>query len=658
MRMEGPWYEVLRDGLRLNFKSLPGGYRESNNQSALNNLPFVREKVSEWAAAGHVLELAQPAWCSSPLTVVQKFDPVTDKLKERLVLDMSRHVNNFIADNVVKLDDLSASEHLLDVDDYMTSFDLKNQFFHIKLHPDYYKYFGFSVPDEHGVVRFYCFTVLIYGCKPAVSIVTNLIKPLKGYLHALGIKLSVFIDDGRISAVTVAETKAKTSLVLTVFQLAGWNMQWSKCVLTPTKQLLHLGFITDTVKMMYTVPKEKIDVLVVLLQGLIDCFSHTVVIHVKKVAIVLGKLNAMSRSHGDILRIMSRSSQHELGIHVMQNGWDSYMYVTHRMVTEFRFILNCVYELNGHHIFTAASISHMVDFVESAQYSLEVQHSASDIPNLFVSDASESHAFVYCADGTFAYVSDFEFSAAEANLSSGHRELLSIVFALETHPDVFCKFSPGKIFWQTDSKNVFNFLRRGSRKMEIQADVVKIKKLEKILSVKIVPVWTPREHARLQLADLGSKFSTSTDEWSVVRPVVDAVLNCINVKPTIDAFASVHNKICDRFFSLIPQTGASGVNFFAQSLCTKEVYFCCPPISQILPCFKKLISQPGLTAILLVPDWKSHVFYPYLFNGHHCQSQIQKIFPFQPTFSFSNMASSTVFSKSPKFRMFALLIKT
>ena len=85
---------------------------------------------------------------------LQKFDPVTDKLKERLVLDMSRHVNNFIADKVVKLDDLSASEHLLDVNDYMTSFDLKNQFFHIKLHPDYYKYFGFSVPDEQGVVRF------------------------------------------------------------------------------------------------------------------------------------------------------------------------------------------------------------------------------------------------------------------------------------------------------------------------------------------------------------------------------------------------------------------------------------------------------------------------------------------------------------------------
>ena len=213
--------------------------------------------------------------------------------------------------------------------------------------------------------------------------------------------------------------------------------------------------------------------------------------------------------------------------------------------------------------------------------------------------------FVYCAGGTFAYVSDFEFSVAEANLSSGRRELLSIVFALDKHPDVFCQFSPGKIFWQTDSKKVpINFLRHGSRKMEVQADVVKIKKLEKKLSVKIVPVWTPEimPVARLQLADLGSKFSTSTDEWSVAHPVVEAVLNCIDVKPTIDAFASVHNKICDRFFSLVPQTGASGVNFFAQTLYSEEIYFCCPPVSQILPCFKKLISQPGLTAILLVPD--------------------------------------------------------
>ena len=82
VHMDRPWYEVLRDGLRLNFMSLPGSYREPNNQSALKNLIFVCDKVSEWAAAGHVLELYQPAWCTSPLTIVQKFDLVQDKLKK------------------------------------------------------------------------------------------------------------------------------------------------------------------------------------------------------------------------------------------------------------------------------------------------------------------------------------------------------------------------------------------------------------------------------------------------------------------------------------------------------------------------------------------------------------------------------------------------
>ena len=68
--------------------------------------------------------------------------------------------------------------------------------------------------------------------------VTNLIKPLKGYLHSLGIKLSVFIDDGRVSAASVTETKAKTDLVLTVFQLAGWNVHGLNVCLHPPNSFL------------------------------------------------------------------------------------------------------------------------------------------------------------------------------------------------------------------------------------------------------------------------------------------------------------------------------------------------------------------------------------------------------------------------------------
>ena len=112
--MTGKWLNVLRDGLRLDFTQTPGSYSEHNNRSALENLPFVQRKVKEWLDAGYVDQLPQPAWCNSPLSVVQKFDAVQDVVKERLVLDLSRHVNHFLPDKHVKLEDLSVSEHLLD----------------------------------------------------------------------------------------------------------------------------------------------------------------------------------------------------------------------------------------------------------------------------------------------------------------------------------------------------------------------------------------------------------------------------------------------------------------------------------------------------------------------------------------------------------------
>ena len=212
--MTGHWLDVLRDGLRFEFSQLPGQYFEQNNKSAMHNMDFVRETVSSWLQAGHIEQLDTPAWCTSPLSVAQKYDAVNNVLKERLVLDLSRHVNTFIPDKHIKLDDLSVSEHLLDVNDYMASFDLKNQFFHVKLHPSMYKFCGFSCADEAGKVCFYQFKVLIYGCKPAVHIVTKLLMPIKSFLHTLGIKISIFIDDGRVAAASAAETTAKMNLSL------------------------------------------------------------------------------------------------------------------------------------------------------------------------------------------------------------------------------------------------------------------------------------------------------------------------------------------------------------------------------------------------------------------------------------------------------------
>jgi len=85
--------KIVREGLIPKFTCLPGPYREDNNGSAKKHLDIVRDKVKDWLAAGHIERLHEPATCCNPLSVVVKHDPVSDKVKSRVVLDLSRHVN-------------------------------------------------------------------------------------------------------------------------------------------------------------------------------------------------------------------------------------------------------------------------------------------------------------------------------------------------------------------------------------------------------------------------------------------------------------------------------------------------------------------------------------------------------------------------------------
>ena len=221
----GTWHQqLLERGLELEFTSDPVAYREENNKSAVSHLDLVREKLKVWLESDSIEELEKPAWCTNPLSVAAKYDPVNDKVKYRPVIDLSRHVNLHVLKSHTKLDDLQASEVLVDRGDFLCSFDMENQFFHVRLAPEHRKYFGFAVPDEMGKTRFYQFKVMAYGYGPAVSVVTRLLQPVKAFLHKLGIKVSLYVDDGRISASSKEGAEQQLEFSLQVLQLCGWNI--------------------------------------------------------------------------------------------------------------------------------------------------------------------------------------------------------------------------------------------------------------------------------------------------------------------------------------------------------------------------------------------------------------------------------------------------
>jgi hypothetical protein len=350
-----------------------------------------------------------------------------------------------------KLDDLSVAQELISKDDYMASFDLANQFFHMWLHEADKKFFGFERPGVDGRPEFYQFTAMAYGYSPAVEVVTRLLRPVKAYLHSLGIKLSISVDDGRVSASTAEQTWKQFQFVLTVIQLCGWNIQMKKTSTEAVQKLFHLGFITDSVNLRYWLPLEKENLVVSMLESVIGTAMEGQQLPALELAKLLGWLKSMRRSHGTVLGVLTRTCQHLLGVAVNRYGWQCRLTLDYEAVRELQLLASKIRSLNGQHIFSCEARSKVVTLAETDRLTELIRATDKDLQSLYVSDDSDSHVYIYKADGQFQYVREFELTAGERLASSGYRELLAVKKSLQEDPDQFRDHKGGTIFWKTDS---------------------------------------------------------------------------------------------------------------------------------------------------------------------------------------------------------------
>ena len=291
---------MLQTGLVIPFYSIPPVYSERNNRSALDNMDKLKSIIGEWELDGKCLKVSVKPRCVNPLTMVLQSNPVTGEVKYRPVIDMSRHVNNYMIVPHTTLQDLKTSEPWVTRGIFQTSLDLTSMFHHVRLHESMYEYFGFAL-DFNGVTQYYVFTILQFGNAYAVYCVTKLLKPVCSYMHSLSILFSIYIDDIRIMCEDFHLCVEYTSFCVNVLTCAVWNVNTSKSPMVPTQQLLYLGMYTDSVQMMYFSPVKKLLVIKTLIQNML---GETWVLK-KDLAVVLGKIASRLRSHGNICSIMT-----------------------------------------------------------------------------------------------------------------------------------------------------------------------------------------------------------------------------------------------------------------------------------------------------------------------------------------------------------------
>ena len=615
--------DIMKNGLRLPFVTLPGPYYETNNHSCLANIEVARKKVAGWLKAGNIREVNTRPYCCSPLTVSEKTDYLTGEVKKRPCLDLSRHINLLLEKCPVKLDDLNSSEKILEQGDYQACWDLVNAYFHINIIPEHRKYLGFSLTDENGRVRFYEFNVMIYGLAPAAHVITSLTKPLLAHLHKRGIRSTIYIDDGRVVAPSKEQTWAHLNYALKVFESAGWNIQTSKTSTEAVQNLYYQGLWCNTDNMTYSVSEIKLEHV----QSTITLLLENQFNKLKQLSRVAGKLMSVVKGLGPVIPVMLRSSFMLIAETVQIHGtaaYDTDIQLNSAVREDLSFLKDNLRHYNGYRIF-GSKVGFALNQALREGDLTEASRNLTAADGLWISDASNIRAVSYnpfAINGQNVVVHDFTVSQSE--LSSSAREFLAVLATVLRLKKSIGEADVQTFYWVTDSQVLTVWLRKGSKVKFIQNCLVQLYQILRELNVQIIPVWLPRDSKLIRIADAASKYN-DTDDWGISRKGFKILEQIFNIKFTCDVFANGTNWKTNKFYSKVAAPGSAGINAFVQNW-SLDICYVCPPVKLVIDVYRYIQTVP-CKGVLVIPRFERQNFWPVItIDGIHFKPEFKKFF--------------------------------
>jgi hypothetical protein len=612
---------ILKEGYKVPVKDgFPDEpYEEDDNKSARDNYDFVRNEVRKLVEKGRVIKAKTKPACVNPLTVAsKKLEDGT--LKLRLVLDLSRKVNLAVEPDPFKMITMKDVLEVTEQGCYQLVFDFQAAFHHVALHPDSYPLFGFKVIWKDGEVAYYYYVVLAFGYRRATQVLGRVIKPILGALTAQGIDCLVFVDDGRVTGESKEIAARKYQTTLDLFQGAGFVIAWGKSHRPEeaSRRVRYLGLIIDSEQMRVWVPQGKMCAAKAALTGLAGSRRHKV----KKVSSVIGQVGALEPALGSAVRVGLRIVLIQVTECSDRYGWTGTLYLSEDSIRCLKAVAERLDEWDGYPIRNKATAITLASVLAGEND----EDLARKIPNrpirgrhfTMVSDASVDKVAAYGLGEMPDFVHVEGLKEHELAWSSSRRELAAIEKTLFTRSRDLRRDTQTTIWWITDSANLTKYLVKGSGRIEIMEQILKVLEKARELHLDICPVWVSRDDPRLQRAD-GLTKSVNTDEWAISQSAFEQTQLEYGQQFTADLFATEENAKCDRFFTYSFCKGAAGTDAFARSW-DSECAYVAPPVSLVVRVIKK-ISMTKMSGVLLIPLWKGARFWTKAFpDGAHLAS--------------------------------------
>ena len=543
---------VIKEGFKLSMVSTPEAYEEDNNKSFKKDREFAIEAVQKLLKLEILKEVQRKeVTCVNPLTVA-----INGVGKRRLCIDLSRCVNEINNSYKFRIESTLKFLEVVKQGDWLFAFDLKSAYHQIEMFREHWKFLGLALEID-GVKKFFVFTCLPFGLNDAARALTKLLRfPLQRW-RSWGIKAFVHLDDGIGAVRGRAEAQRASDVVKADLAQFGLMTSEDKCTWTVTQEIEWTGWRIDTREFMIYVPERKIVKAEEKLEVLLQRVGQ--VIKVKQLASVVGLIISFGLAVGRSARFYTRFSSIEVARAVEKSGWGAALVLSEEVLSEVRFWVKNLRELNGQRIRREAGVQVLQ-------------------PRMLYSDAG-GHMAGGCMIVNKEVMPDsvFQVNLAEDEVgkSSTYRELRGI----EEGFKALGSWIKGRsVRWHCDNWSACKIVEYGSMKPDCHVVAKRINALIRELDVNFEIAWLSRESVEIRFADRISKDFDFGD-YRLSAEDFDGLVNFFGGF-SADYFASDYSFRMRPFFSRYISGLSAGCDAFAQDW-SRGFGFFHPPVGLV-----------------------------------------------------------------------------
>ena len=491
----------------------------------------------------------------------------------RPVIDLSR-LNRFVQIPRFKMETLEEVRLALRKNDWVTSLDLKDAYFHVPIHARSRRYLRF-----HFLGRTYQFRALCFGLATAPYVFTRLVKTVVRHCRRhMGMRLHTYLDDWLQPAQGEESAHFNIQRLLKCVLQLGFVPNWEKSDLVPSQNFVFLGARCDSRKALIGPSLDRISRLQKTIQTLLGQRYASA----RELHSLLGQMESMAR-----LLPQGRAHKRLLQWHIKERWsqqhqcWDDKLC----LVPWFR-----------------PAVSQWLDtnFMRSM-----VPLQAPDPDFHLYTDASLT--------GWGAHLEDLSVSGLWSQRWIGQHinvlELQAVRLALEE----FCPYIRDScVLLATDNTTVSAYLNKegGARSHTLCS-----------LATKILS-WCQEEGITLRARFLPGKLNVLADclsrrnrivhtEWTLHAGVLSQIFHFWDT-PHVDLFATRLNRRLPIFVSPVQDPLALAVDALAMSW--EGMFAYAFPPSPILSKVLLKIQRENCLVILIAPCWEAQPWFPRLLS--------------------------------------------